>query len=99
MKKSNFNVTISMVIAAIVLILISQDSFARDLVAAGNSATIKATTIGKALSTVGIVAGGVLMQIPGLSEYGKRTCATGLLGAVCSFGGPAMINLINSIFG
>lgn len=72
---------------------------ARDLVAASNTAVTTVKRIAQALSVLGIVSGGAMMQIPGLAEFGRRTLIGGLVGSLCSFGAPAFIEFMQTVFG
>jgi hypothetical protein len=72
---------------------------ARDLGAAATSAVATAKNIARVLSIFGIIVGGVLMQLPGLNEFGKRTVGAGLVGCLCAFGGPALISFFEGVFG
>jgi hypothetical protein len=97
MKKNNLLKIIALTI--VIFLAMSETTFARDLTAAGNTATNTAKTIARAISTLGIVCGAILMQIPGLAHHGKRVLASGLIGASAAFGAPALIALLTSIFG
>lgn len=81
------------------ILIVSEPAVARDITAAATSAVTSVKNIARALSVFGVVAGGALMQFPGASDFGKRTLVGGLMGCVCSFGGPAFISAIESIFG
>jgi len=78
---------------------LSDGALARDLSSAATSAVSSAKTIARILSVFGILVGGGLMQLPGLSDFGKRTLAGGVIGCVCSFGGPAFVSFMQGIFG
>ena len=72
---------------------------ARDLGSAASSAVSSAKVIARTLSVFGLILGGLLMQIPGLADFGKRTMGAALLGCFCSFAGPSIVNAFESIFG
>lgn len=76
-----------------------QSAWARDLSSAAATYTSEIKTIGRAMSLAGVVAGGICMQIPGLGQFGKSVMAGALVGALCSFGAPALVTLLNQIFG
>lgn len=83
----------------VVMVWASPAHAARDLETAANTVTKKATTIAQSLSTLGVITGGMIMQIPGGADMGRKTLKAGLFGCLCSFGGPAFIKAIQSIFG
>jgi hypothetical protein len=92
--------TMTAIIAvALIAMTMSDTSIARDLGAAATNAVSTAKTVTRAISLLGLLAGGALMQIPGLAEFGKRTMIAGLVGGLCAFGGPAIIKLFENIFG
>ena len=72
---------------------------ARDLAAAASSAVNEATTIAKAASVLGVLAGAVAYQIPGATHFAQRLLTGGLIGAGLAFGGPSLMNLFRTIFG
>ena len=82
-----------------VLALGSDSAFARDLGSAAQSYTSTVKNIGQGMSVAGVVAGGVCMQIPGVSMFGRNVLAGGLVGGVCSFGAPAFVALLTTVFG
>jgi len=89
----------SILTISLFLIVFSSDALARDIVSASNAAVNTVKTVAQALSVLGIVGGGVVMQLPGLGDVGKRVAASGLIGCVCAFGAPAFISLMKTIFG
>jgi hypothetical protein len=72
---------------------------ARDLSSAASSATSTAGTIAKAASTIGVLIGAIVYQIPGAAMWGRGVITAGLLGAGLAFGGPSIISLFRTIFG
>lgn len=95
----NKNNVTAVIVIAVVACVLTDSLLARDLGAAATSAVSSVKNIARALSVFGVIAGGALMQVPGVAEFGKRTLVGGLLGCLCSFGGPAFISAIESIFG
>ena len=75
------------------------DGFARDLGSAAVTYTNTLKNIGQAMSVAGVVAGGICMQLPGVANFGRNVLAGGLVGGVCSFGAPAFVGLLTSVFG
>ena len=78
--------------------LLSSDAMAKDLTSAAKSYTATVAQIAQGLSVTGIIAGGLIMQIPGAGGFGKKTLSSGLLGALCSFGAPAIQAFLQTIF-
>ena len=80
--------------------LIIQDALAdgRSLDQAANNAVNIATNLGRAISVLGILVAAIAYNIPGLSSTARRILTGSLAGAVCAFGGPALIKVIQSIF-
>lgn len=96
--KSN-SLAMAIIAIAALSVCVSTPALARDLGAAATSAVSNAKTIARLLSTLGILTGGILMQVPGASEMGKRALVAGIIGCLCSFGGPAFVNFIETVFG
>lgn len=97
MKNNN-----KLIIAVTILIAIAlcpDVSIARDLGSAANSAVSTAKTIARSLSVFGLLVGGIMMQLPGLSHFGRTTLGAGIIGCVCSFGGPSLVTFFESVFG
>lgn len=95
----NRNVTLLVLAAIAAALVIPELAHARDLGGAATSAVATAKNIARVLSIFGLIVGGVLMQLPGLTEFGKRTVGAGLVGCLCAFGGPALISFFESVFG
>jgi hypothetical protein len=74
-------------------------ALARDLDAAARTYTSTIKTIGQVMSVAGVIAGGVCMQIPGVTQFGKGVLAGGLVGGLCSFGAPVFASLLTTVFG
>lgn len=72
---------------------------ARDLNSAARVYTNTIKSIGQGMSVAGVVAGGICMQIPGVAQFGKGVLAGGLVGGLCSFGAPAFVSLLTTVFG
>jgi hypothetical protein len=84
----------------VVLVSIGCDSaLARGLGAAATTYTNTIKTIGQGMSVAGVIAGGICMQLPGVAGFGRNVLAGGLIGGLCSFGAPAFVALLNSVFG
>lgn len=82
------------------VLLVSNLAFAdgRSLDQAAGSAVTTATNFSRAISVLGLLASGACFNIPGLSGYAKKMLGGSILGAICSFGGPAIIRMIQSFF-
>jgi len=90
------------IIITIILVLIIMPEIvfaARDITGAADTAVATAKNIGRIISVLGVVVGGVFYNIPGLSEFGRTTMIGGLIGAGLSFGGPSIVELFRNIFG
>ena len=86
--------------AAVVVYAFGCDAaLARDLDAAARTYTSNIKTIGQVMSVAGVIAGGVCMQIPGVTQFGKGVLAGGLVGGLCSFGAPAFASFLTTVFG
>jgi hypothetical protein len=86
--------------AAFVLIaLLSDDAMAKDLASAAKTYTSTVKAVAQGLSVTGVIAGGLIMQIPGAASFGKKTLSGGILGALCAFGAPAITDLLTRVFG
>jgi hypothetical protein len=81
------------------VLLCAELCFARDFGAAGRSYVSTLKTVAQILSPAGIIAGGVIMQIPAAEFFGKRVLTGGIVGCACAFGGPAFVSLMSNIFG
>ncbi len=81
------------------LLIINTSAEARDLVSAANSATDVVKNVAQALSILGVVAGGALMQVPGAAQFARGVLVSGAVGVLCAFGAPAFISFIKQIFG
>lgn len=98
MKSNRLKVGIVLGLAALFLV-VSNEVLARDLVSASQSYVSTVKRVAQALSVAGVIAGGLFMQIPGASHFGRQTLTAGVVGSVCAFGAPAILSLLNSIFG
>lgn len=85
--------------AGIGCLLLADSALARDLVSASNSWVSTLKSVSQALSIAGVLAGGVMFQIPGMFQIGIRTLISGILGLVITFAAPGIVSLANSIFG
>lgn len=89
----------TVVLLAILVTVLCEPSLARDLGGAATSAVNLAKNIARVLSVFGLVVGGILMQLPGLSDFGRRTMGAGIVGCLCAFGGPALVSFFQGVFG
>ena len=72
---------------------------AADLTSAANNAASHIKTVAQILAVTGVVAGGALMQLPGLGFFGKGVMTSGLVGCLCAFGATGFLGLMTNIFG
>ena len=80
-------------------LLVSDLAQARDLVAASNSAVSVVKGVAQALAVLGIISGGIVMQLPGAGQFGKGILVAGIVGTLCAFGGQSFISLMQTVFG
>ena len=92
-----FSAVTAITIAA--LCISSDVTYARDLDSAARTYTTTIKSIGQIMSVAGIIVGGICMQIPGVTMFGRHVLAGGLIGGVCSFGAPAFAALLTTVFG
>ncbi|MGZ3769348.1 MAG: hypothetical protein ACXVCP_08470 [Bdellovibrio sp.] len=78
--------------------LISNPAFANRLQAAAQRGKTEVMLIAQTGSVIGVVAGGLLMSL-GAGQLGKMVLVSGIIGAAAIFGGPALIEVMKSIFG
>ena len=76
-----------------------EPAMARDLGSAATTYTSTIKMVGQAMSVAGVVAGGIGMQLPGVAQFGRGVLAGGLVGGLCSFGAPAFVSLLTTVFG
>lgn len=95
MKK---NILITSVALFLVLTASADPVFARDLVEAAQSAQSMFNRIGIAAISIGITLGGVLYAI-GMAMVGRMLLMSGLVGAACILGAPAIVNMLGKVFG
>lgn len=88
-----------LLITAFIALALCEPVIARDLGGAATSAVNLAKNIARVLSVFGLVVGGILMQLPGLSDFGRRTMGAGIIGCLCAFGGPALVSFFQGVFG
>lgn len=81
------------------LFLYADLALARDLSSAARTYTNTIKSIGQVMSVAGVIAGGICMQIPGVTMFGRGVLAGGLVGGLCSFGAPAFASLLTAVFG
>ena len=95
MKSNKLNVFL-----ALSVILITEWVYAdgRSLDQAAGSAVTTATTFSRAISVLGLLSSSACFNIPGMSGYARKMLGGSVLGAVCSFGGPAIIRMIQGFF-
>lgn len=80
------------------IILLSDPALANRLQAAAEKGRSTVMIAAQTGSVIGIVAGGLLMTI-GATQVGKQVLLSGVIGAFAIFGGPALIEVIRSVFG
>lgn len=78
--------------------LLSNPAFANRLQAAAQRGKTEVMLIAQTGSVIGVVAGGLLMSL-GAGQLGKMVLVSGIIGAAAIFGGPALIEVMKSIFG
>jgi hypothetical protein len=97
MRKMNV-VKVSLFLVLVVSVF-GEAAFARDLVSAANTAANTAKSVAQAAAVLGVVSGGVVMQVPGAAEWGKRIAVGGIVGGICAFGAPSFYSLLHTVFG
>ncbi len=80
------------------LSLLANPAFANRLQAAAQRGKNEIMLIAQTGSVIGVVAGGLLMSL-GAGQVGKMVLVSGIIGACAIFGGPALIEVLRSIFG
>lgn len=80
------------------VLLFSDAAFANRLQAAAEKGKSTVMIAAQTGSVIGIVVGGLLMTI-GATQIGKQVLISGVIGAFAIFGGPALIEVIRSVFG
>ena len=83
--------------AFLFLLFASEPAIASRLEAAARNAQASVVTIAQITSTIGIALGGLLMSV-GWSGAGRQVLGGGVVGAFASFGGPALIDFVRSVF-
>ena len=96
MKKKLAVISIFIICGAIVG---GNAAFAADLNSAANNAVSHIKIVAQTLAVVGVIAGGALMQLPGLGFFGKSVMTSGLVGCLCAFGASGFQGLMTNIFG
>lgn len=82
----------------VVSLFVADLALAKDLVDAAQAAQSMFNRIGIAAIGIGISVGGILFAV-GAAQIGRMVLISGLIGAVCVLGGPALISLLARIFG
>lgn len=82
----------------LLLILISLNSQARDLVSAATSLKSMLIQIGLAVSGISIIAGGIMWSL-GTAELGKRLLVGGIIGAAITAGYAGIESAIRQVAG
>lgn len=82
----------------LLLLIITAQVFARDLVESAQSAQAMFNRIGIASISIGITVGGILYAI-GAATIGRMLLISGLVGAFAILAAPAIISAIGRIFG
>ena len=100
-EKSGWVFQVALIAALAVMVCLADGNWAmaRDLDAAARAYTNTIKSIGQVMSVGGVIAGGICMQIPGVAQFGKGVLAGGLIGGRCSFGAPAFVSLLTTVFG
>jgi len=80
------------------LSLMSDPAFANRLQAAAERGKSEIIPMAQTAAVIGIIVGGFLMSI-GAGHIGRGVLISALVGAAAIFGGPALIEVIRSIFG
>jgi hypothetical protein len=70
----------------------------RSMDQAANSVVSIALSVAKAVSVLGLLAAGIAYNIPGLEDKARACLKGSFMGAVCTFGGPAFVRMIQNIF-
>jgi type IV secretory pathway VirB2 component (pilin) len=76
----------------------ANEALANKLQAAAQRGKTEVMLIAQTGSVIGIVAGGLLMSL-GAGQLGKMVLVSGIVGACAIFGGPALIEVLKSVFG
>lgn len=92
------NKNIFLISIAVYFIFSTNPAQARDLVDAAQSAQSMFNRIGIAAISIGITLGGILFAM-GAAMIGRMLLFSGMIGAVCVLGAPAIINLLGRVFG
>ncbi len=79
------------------LLIISHPAFASRLEEAAMRGQSIVISIGQTTAVIGIVLGGIAMSV-GMMNVGKMILVSGVIGAAATFGGPAIIDLMQDIF-
>lgn len=99
MNRNCVALSLALVASLCALLFLPEVAMARDLGGAATSAVNTAKSVARVLSVFGLIVGGILMQLPGLTDFGKRTLGAGVVGCLCAFGGPSLITFFESVFG
>ncbi len=71
----------------------------RNLTEVANSAVTQTTTVAKAASLLGLMAGAVAFQIPGAAHWARGVFISGMIGTAIAFGGSSIMSVIRGVFG
>ena len=82
----------------VLVIVIADSAYGRDLVQAAQSAQTMLNRIGVAAISIGLTLGGILYAL-GAAMVGRMLLISGFIGACAVLGAPAIISLIGRIFG
>ena len=96
MKKKLAVISIFIICAAMVG---NNTAYAADLSSAANNAASHIKMIAQILAVTGVVAGGAIMQLPGLGFFGKSIMTSGLVCCLCAYGAPGFQSLMTNVFG
>ncbi len=81
-----------------VSILVAEPALANRLQEAAQTGSSTVMNIARALSVIGLAIGGGMMSV-GWGQMGKQVLGGAVIGIFATFGGPAFIDMIKSIFG
>lgn len=86
-----------LVLIGLVVLVAVDSALASRLESAARNAQASVVSIAQITSTIGIALGGLLMSV-GWAGAGRQVLGGGVVGAFASFGGPALIDFVRSVF-
>lgn len=81
----------------IMVFLCSEPVWANRLQQAAENGSGLVLSIAQTVSGIGIAAGAILLSL-GMAGAGRTVLGGGVVGAACSFGVPAMVDFMRSVF-